>query len=231
MNTNLQKMGGVSALIAAATFMFGFVLFFTLLIPVGYFDTDTDPIEKVAFLVDNQSIMYLFNLIIYVVFGVMLVVLALALYERLKGRTPALAQIATSFGLIWAVLVIASGMVANVGASVVIALYGENVAQAASAWIALDIVVRGLGGGNEIVGGLWVLLVSWAALRAGVLPRGLNCLGVVVGVAGIITTIPVVAALEVFGAIFGLCLIVWFVWLGIIIMRSCQIGCYQNSVR
>ena len=59
----------------------------------------------------------------------------------------------------------------------------------------------GLGGGNEIVGGLWVLLVSWAALRAGGLPRALNYLGLVIGVAGILTVVP---ALGELGAIFGL---------------------------
>ena len=71
--------------------------------------------------------------------------------------------------------------------------------------------------GNEIVGGLWVLLVSWAALRVGGLPRALNYLGVVSGVAGLITVVPVLGEL---GAIFGLGLIVWFVWLGIVMLRS-----------
>ena len=79
-------------------------------------------------------------------------------------------------------------------------------------------MVVGLGGGNEIVGGLWVLLVRWAALRAGELPRLLNDLGLVLGVAGILHT--AVPALETLGAVFGLGLIVWFVWLGIVMLRS-----------
>jgi hypothetical protein len=45
----------------------------------------------VAFLANNQAIMYAWSLIIYVVFGVFLVVLALALHERLKAGSPALA--------------------------------------------------------------------------------------------------------------------------------------------
>lgn len=49
-----------------------------------------------------MSISYL---IAYVVFGIFLVVLALALYERLKAGAPAMAQTATAFGLIWAGLV------------------------------------------------------------------------------------------------------------------------------
>lgn len=217
---DLQKMGGVAALIEAATFVVGFVLLFTLLAPAGYFAADVDPIQNAAFLADNQAIMYLWYLIIYVVFGIFLVVLSLALYERLKAGSPAMAQTATAFGIIWAGLVIASGMVANIGTGVVVDLYGRDPAQAASLWLAINSVVTGLGGGNEIVGGLWVLLVSWVALRAGRLPRVLNYLGVVVSVAGILTAVPALAALEVLGAVFGLGLIVWFVWLGIVMVRS-----------
>jgi hypothetical protein len=64
----------------------------------------------------------------------------------------------------------------------------------------------------------WVLLVRWAALWTGTLPGVLNYLGLVLGVTGILHT--AVPALEVLGAVFGLGLIVWFVWLGIVLLRS-----------
>ena len=60
---------------------------------------------------------------------------------------------------------------------------------------------NGLGSGNEVAGALWVLLVSWAALQAGGLPRGLNFLGVMIGVSGLLTFVP---ALELLGVVFGL---------------------------
>jgi hypothetical protein len=215
---SLQKMGGVAALIMAATFVMGIALFFTLLVPAGYFAADVDAVQNAAFLANNQAVMYLWYLTIYVVFGVFLVVLSLALYERLQADSPAMAQTATAFGIIWAGLVIAECMVANVGTGVVVDLYGKDPAQAASLWLALDVMVRGLGGGNEMVGGLWVLLVSWAALRARGLPRALNYLGLVLGITGILHT--AVPALDVLGAVFGLALIVWFVWLGIVLVRA-----------
>ena len=218
---DLQKMGGVAALIEAATFVVGFALFFTLLAPSVYGSTDGDTVQSVAFLADNQAILYIWNLIIYVLFGIFLVVLALALYERLKAGAPAMAQTATAFGLIWAGLVIASGMVANISLGTVVDLYGKDPAQAASVWLALSSVEEGLGGGNEIAGGLWVLLVSWAALWARGLPRALNYLGMVIGVSGLLTVVPV---LEVLGAVFGLGLIVWFVWLGIVMLRDSKRG-------
>jgi len=214
---SLQKLGGVAALIMAGAFVVGFVFLVTLL--ANYGSLDVDPVQNVDFLMENQALVYLWHLIIYVVFGVFLVILTLALYERLKAGSPAMAQTATAFGIIWAGLMFASGMVANIGAGIVVDIYayGRDPAQAGSLWLALQFVVEGLGGGNEIVGGLWVLLASWAALRAGGLPRVLNYLGLVVSVSGLLTVVPALG--ELGGAVFGLGSIVWFVWLGIVMLR------------
>jgi len=210
-----QKIGGVAALIEAVAYVAGFGLYLTLLDSSGY----VGPVRKAAFLVDHQAVIYIANLFIYVIFGVFLVVLALALCERLKAGAPALVQTATAFGLIWAGLVIASGMIFNVGMATVVNLYGKDPAEAALVWLAIGSVQEGLGGGNEIVGGLWVLLVSWAALRGGALPKALNYLGVAIGVAGILTVVP---ALDVLTDVFGLSQIVWFAWLGIVMLRNSQ---------
>lgn len=214
---DLQRVGSISALMAAVTFIVGFVLLFTLLVPAGYFAADTDPVQTVAFLVDNQAVLYIWYLIIYVIFGIFLVVLSLALRQRLQSSAPALSQIATAFGLIWAGLVIASGMVANVGVGVVVELYAQDPMQAATVWTAVHAVVVGLGGGNEIVGGVWLLLISWAAWQADTLSRGLNGLGLVVGTAGILTT--VFPTFDALGAVFGLGSIVWFIWTGILMWQ------------
>ncbi len=210
-----QKVGGVAALIEAAAFVVGFAMAATVL--AAYTMGNPDPGESVAFLADNQTIMYVWTLIIYVVFGVFLVVLSLALHERLKAGSPATARTATAFGLIWAGLVIASGMLIINDLGVVADLYGSDPAQAESVWLALNSVEEALGGAIELPGGLWVLLLSWAALRAGGLPRALSYLGMVIGVAGILTVVP---ALEALTAVFGLGLIVWFAWLGIVMLRG-----------
>jgi len=212
---DFQKMGGVAALIEALTFVVGFVLYFTVLAPLS--SGSLDPSQTVAFLADNQGVVYLLNLVSYVAFGVFLVVLALSLHDRLKSVAPAMVQTATVFGLIWAGLVIASGMIANIGTGVVVNLYGTDPAQASLIWLALAPVVNGLGGGNEIVGALWILLVSWASLRADELPKALNYLGLVIGVAGILHAVPGLGEL---GSIFGLGCILWFVWIGIVMLRT-----------
>ncbi|MEM8533032.1 MAG: DUF4386 family protein [Chloroflexota bacterium] len=209
-----QKMGGIAAIYQAAAYVAGMVFFLLVMDYTGV----VDPVQRVALLADNQLSLYIMNLVIYVVFGIFLVVLTLALHERLKTNAPSLMRTATAFGLIWAGLVIASGMVANIGTGVVVDLYETDPTQAAMIWLAIDTIVEGIGGGNEIVGGLWVLLVSWAALQTDGLPRVLNYLGLVIGLAGIVSAIPAFGDLG--GIIFGLGQIVWFVWLGFVLLLS-----------
>jgi len=211
---NLQKMGGIAALIGAATNLFALVTYLTVLAPKVY--GSDDPGQIVALFSDNQALMRVWYQIIYLVFGVSLIFLSLALCERLKAGSPALAQALTTFGLIWAVLVIVIGTLSINNLSTVVRLYGENPAQAATVWLTLESVETGLGGGGgeTIVSALWFLLLSWAAMRARELPRLLNYLGVVIGVAGILE----VVLLPALAAVYGLGLIIWFVWLGIVLL-------------
>jgi len=217
-----QKMGGIAALIGAATNLLGAVVFVTLLSPKGLGSTDSDPGKTVALIADNQGAMRAFNEIIFLAFGVALIFLSLALYERLKAGSAVLAQAATIFTLIWAVLVIVVGTLSINDLSTVVKLHGENPAQAATVWLTLDSVETGLGagGGETIVSALWFLLLSWAALRSRALPRLLIYLGVVTGVAGILSVL-VLTALE---AVYGLGLIIWFAWLGIVMLRRSPVS-------
>ena len=212
--SRLQKVGGIAALYEAIAYVVGMVVFLAVVDYAGA----ANPAQKIALVIENQTALAMTNLVIYVLFGVALVVLSLALHEQLKAKSPAMMQIATALGLIWAGVVIASGMVFNVGMGVVAELYGADPVQATAVWTAINAVGNGIGGGVELLGGLWTLLVSLAALRAGLFGKGLNYLGVLVGVAGTITIIPALG--ELGGMIFGLTQIVWFAWLGIAMLRK-----------
>ncbi len=213
---NLQKAGGVASFIAAATYIVGFALLSTFLADAG-FGEDGDDVNMFAFEMSNQGLMYLWNFIIYIVNAVFLVVLVVALHDRLKGATPALSQIAAAFGLIWAGLVLASGMLANISLAEVSALYELDQDSAQTMWATLSNVQEGIGGGNEITGGLWILLLSWAGLRGASLSKGLCWLGVVIGLAGIASTIPGMS--DPGGIVFGLGFILWFIWTGVYLLR------------
>ncbi|MCC6169312.1 MAG: DUF4386 family protein [Caldilineaceae bacterium] len=207
-------MGGIAALYEAAAYIVGMIGFLAVVDVSGV----ADPVKQVALMADNLTFLYILHLIVYVVWGIFMVVLALALYERLKTNSPAIVQIATVFGLFWACVIIVSGMIHNVGMQTVVDLYGKDPAQAGTVWLTIDSVLGGLAGSNEAIGGIWLLLLSWAALRSGELSKLLNYLGVVVGVAGIISIVPALAGILIY--VFALGQIVWFIWLGIAMLRS-----------
>ncbi len=219
----LQKVGGISALYMAVAHLIGIV---TFLIVLDYLSI-TDPAQKLALNVDKQMVIFSTNLLMYVFFGFALIVLSLALYDRMKSGAPALMQVATAIGIIWAGSLIASGMVANAGLTSVVALYAKDPAQTVLTFQAIEAITNGLGNANgEILGGIWTLLVSLAALQTGRLPKGLNILGLLVGAVGIITIIPALNALT---GVFGLGQIVWFIWLGIVLL--CHPGKASAEVR
>jgi hypothetical protein len=212
---NLQKFGGFAALYMAAAYLTGMVIFIAIL----DYPSITSPTQKVALLVEMQMITFSTNLLMYVFFGVFLIILSLALYDRLKSGAPALMQVGTALGIIWAGSLIASGTVANAGIDPVVALYAKDPAQAAMSWQGIEAVANGLGNANgEILGGLWALLVSLAALRTGGLPRGLNFLGLLVGTVGILSLVP--SLTDLLTGVFGLSQIIWFIWLGLMLLHN-----------
>lgn len=210
---SLQRVGAVAALYMAAAYLAGIVLFLVVL----DYPSVVDPVQKVALLAEHQTVIYITNLLMYVVFGILLVFLALALSERLAAASPAVVRAATIIGCIWAGALVLSGMAANAGIAPVVALRGEDPAQAAAVWMAIESVTNGLGGANgEVLGGVFTLLVCGAARRANEFPRGLNGLGLAVGGAGVLSTVPGLGGLA---GLFGATGTVWFAWLGIVLLR------------
>lgn len=210
----LHKSGGIAALYMAISHLIGIVIFLVIL---DYLSI-TDPAQKVALNVDKQMVVFSTNLLMYVIFGFALIVLSLALYDRLKSGTPALMQVATAVGIIWAGSLIASGMVANAGLATVVALHAKDPAQAVLTFQGIEAMANGLGNANgEILGGMWTLLVSLAAVQTIAFPKTLNILGLLIGAVGIITIFPALNALT---GLFGMGQIIWFTWLGIVLLSN-----------
>lgn len=215
-HTGSSRAGAVGALTAAATFVFGIALLVTSL--RDYIDATAA--ESVEFLVGHQSTLFAWHFVIFLVFGVAIIPLARALHRRLADVSPQLADIGAVFAYIWAGLMFATGMISNIAIDAVADLDETDPAGAEALWSSIDAVTEGLGGGNELVGGMWILLVSLAAWGTGRLPTGLNVLGIISASAGLITLIP---GLSDVGMIFGLGSIAWFAWTGIVLLRGSEV--------
>lgn len=215
----LKKFGGFAAFYLAAAYIIGLILFVVVL----DYPSITDPAQKLTVLVENQLVIFSTNLLLYVFFGLFLAVLALALHDHLKSGAPALMQVATVVGIIWAGSLIASGMVSNAGIDLVVTLYAKDPAQAMLTWETIETIAsNGIGNGNgEILGGVWTLLVSLAALRSGGLTKALNILGLLIGAVGIITLTP---GLKDLVGIFAIGHIIWYIWVGIVLLGTSSKG-------
>ncbi|MBT8114890.1 MAG: DUF4386 family protein [Arenicella sp.] len=203
---SLQKIAGISAISEGLIYITAFIYFGAF----WSYPADGIPAEKMAYLAEQQLTFSMIYFLMYVVFGLLLAVLVVGLNERLKTSNNPLVTIGSLFGVIWVGLVIASGMISMIGLDQAINLMEANPEKALDMWLIVSVITESIGGGNELVGGLWVLLISVAALQAGWLPRALNYLGLVVGMAGIATIYPA----AIFTEIFGVSQIIWFICLG-----------------
>lgn len=211
---NLQKVGGIAAILHSLAYLIGIGLYLSVMSPI----IDATPEEYLLLLPEYKNILSVWILIAYLLAGFCLVPVSLAFYERLKNASPSLIQISTVLGFIWATLIIGSGNLMIYGFEEIANLYAKNPAQAATVYITLAIVQNGIVSANELTGGVWVLLLSWSALQVGELSKALNYLGLTIGAAGILTLIPPIA--ETTQLFFGMSMIVWFAWGGIILLRK-----------
>ena len=209
----IQKIGGICAILEALIYIFAFIIYGGILV---YPNANASAVEQLNFLNDNYLILSILNLISYVLFGILLAVLVLAIHQRLKNHSPIFTNLTSIFGIIWVGLVIASGMIGNIGLNSVLDIGVKEPENAMLIWSSISIVSEGLGGGNEIIGGIWVLLISTIAFKKNIFSKLLNLLGLIVGIAGILTIYP----LEIFTEIFGISQIIWFLWVGISMIRK-----------
>lgn len=173
--------------------------------------------DKIAYIASQQVLLSLANTVGYLVFGSLLLIAVQTTQTRLKGLSSLLLNTASAFGFIWVVLMMCSGMVALVGMNTMLTLFAKGSPHADTLFYIYTTVVNSLGGGIELVGGLWVLLISLCGLKTQQLAKGLHLLGLVVGSFGVLTLFQSVPAMK---DAFGLSQIVWFFWMGRALLKS-----------
>lgn len=211
---HLRRAGGFAALYVAVAYLAAIPYFVFLVDYPGATDLE----DKVNLLVEHQTSMYLMHLVSFEFVALALIVVTLAVHQHLRDHAPATSQVAAAVGLIRSGLLLASVMVFDHGMAVVVDPHAGDPRQAEATWHVIETVADALGGtGGDVVGGLWFLLVSWAALRSAMFSRPLNWLGLAVGAAALLSAVPGLGVLEV---LVGLLQIVWFAWFGFITMRT-----------
>lgn len=212
---NRSLMGwGASAFFAMPLCYVGMFLIFGVALSIPQSESVND---KIAYIATQESMLSLAYIIGYLIFGTLLLIAVQAMHTRLTTSSSHLMNAASAFGFIWVVLMMCSGMIALTGMHTMLTLFAKGNSHADTLFYVYTTMVNGLGGGIELIGGMWVLLLSIFGLKTAQLAKGLHIFGVIVGVLGILT---IMQSLPEMKDAFGVSQIVWFIWMGIALLKS-----------
>lgn len=224
----LQRAGGIAAIVCALTYLFGFILFIGLIEP----PTDSSDVAHLHLLIAQRDTFFVGFIVIGIVFSLSLLLLNQSLLSVYKNVCPHVARYNSTLGNIWAMFVLASTFIFLTSLPFLANYAVANEENAVVVLKSVEIVVDALGGGIELLGAIWVLFISYMGIKCGLFAKLLHGLGVIVGVAGILTLftglsfLSDISLFEAATAIFGLGQIVWFVLLGIHLIRHHKEGAH-----
>jgi hypothetical protein len=206
----LHKIGGVASIanaVVCAICLVFLLLVFPRLGLVGPSDW-IDPVKNIAAHSASPITFFLFNLE-YILWSIFLILIVLALRERMQAGAPNLMRIVVIGASISCALWLATGLIEIVGNPSIVS------AKDASAFRALMGVFFGLSNAGDHASGWVVLLIGWAALKTRGLPRILSYLSVLLGIIAILEfAVQPLVFVNVFLSI------VWSLWLGVVLLRS-----------
>ena len=191
----------------AACYIILFVIYGALLTtPSG------DISEKVAYLLANRILVEVSYIIGYLVFAICLIVTSVALYLVEGVHSQLLKSVTLVFGVIWAAVLFIAGMISLTSMSLMSSMDPENLSAITSIYRSMLLLENSLGGGIELIGGVWVLLLGWLSLKHGAFSRAWAVFSLCKGAIGVAT---VFSSEPILRDLFGLTGIVWFIWLAV----------------
>lgn len=209
---NLQKIGGISAIISAASYIFAIGLFLTVLMPLA--DTNINIHDYMAFFVPHKTIVFVSTFSMYIIHGVCLVFLALALHERLRISSPTLSVFALCFGLIWSSFVLLSGFINIWGNEALISLYSKSAAEADSLKTALSTITLGIDSSDRFLGCLWIGFVCFASFKSHIFLKAFNWFGFITSILSLLIGLFLPANDSSASFLFGVSAIIWWLAVG-----------------
>ncbi len=213
-NRRLEKLGGLAAIYGALVYLLTMTVFLLVL----DYPSLTNPADRAAMIINHQGLVIILHWLSYILFGLALTVLSFALFKTIHLKDASGMIFATIFAVIWATLLIASGLIFNHGAAAVAALHIADPEQAVLLWQGIEVISSALSfADGELLGGLWMVLVGVSAGKSGHFHKFLNLLAVGVGFLGILSIVPF---LNILSALFGLGQLIWFIGIGISLLKG-----------
>jgi len=221
-SNTLNKIGACASIGMALCYLSLFVIYGGLLNP----PVDGSVTDKIAYLLAQHTLIKSTYLIGYIVFAGLLCLTTQALLQTYRADAPQVMDSASLFALFWALVLLCTGMIGITGLGQLGALQTTDPDGAAQLYRSIALLEESLGGGIELLGGVWVLLLGVAGWRGGLFSRSFSLFSLLKGSIGVAT---VVSSESILRDLFGLSGIVWFVWLGIVLWpESPESGAPRN---
>ncbi|OQY30064.1 MAG: hypothetical protein B6244_02045 [Candidatus Cloacimonetes bacterium 4572_55] len=206
-----QKIGGYAALLEGVLFIIILAIFFLLLPALGLTDIrDLSNPTVMLPIISEWPIVSVVGLI-DVPFASLLLLIVLAVNEKLMIQAPRVARVSKILGIFSPILVLIVGIIRFIGILVISDLFRQGLPGVDAGFITIYIVETGFDLSAMVVMGIWVLTVNWTALKFGGFPKRMAYTGLVVGVMHIFIIIPFLVVLADS---------IWFSWLGIVLLKD-----------
>lgn len=195
----------ISALICAMCYIVG-ITYIAVIAP----NFAESVMSQFQHLVKYPSSMMVWYAILYIVFGLSLLMLNHSLrYVLPRKNSNAMWSFSFRIGDIWAGFVLATGfiMISTIG---FFQHHGELQDSFVVIWQTMYILVQSIGGGIELLGGIWMITITIICRQNQLINRFTLFLGLIIGMAGLLTIFP---KLEQLALVFGLGQILWFICL------------------
>lgn len=212
--TSLNK-ARASLLICILCFMYGF----WLLVSKFHYLNDTNflPQQTLELLVLDSNHFITWNVVVYLVYGVSLLYLTINLFFHVRQKEPELAIGILVMGGIWSGFMFLSGGLAIELINSVKGLHTLNSELAIEVWTIGSLLHESIGGGNELIGAIWVGLISSALPSRIGATLAAKLFGYAVTFFGLCTLFE---SSETFASLFGATLIFWFLLLHLALPTS-----------
>lgn len=204
----VRKLDSLASFTCGMCYLLG--LSFVIVFAPNYGD---GPNQQLQYVYNQPELMKVWYVIIYLVFGLSLLFLNSSVNYKLKGS---IRHAASSIGIIWSGFVIATGLFAiNVIGTINPSSVEVSGMQTLELWQLLSLIISSIGGGIEVMGGLWLLLIAFQLNS--IQSKAFKVFSAVIGVSGVLTIFPSLSDLTV---VFGLGQMIWFFALSYILYRK-----------
>ncbi|EAR11457.1 hypothetical protein [Reinekea blandensis] len=178
---------------------------------------DATTAEKIAYLIENKGLYNFTYVLGYVLFACLLCFCVYVVGQLGSMASKTTVAMMSLFGYFWVVVLLCTGMIGISSNELLASQNASNPAAAEVVYYAGTLLTESLGGGIEFIGGVWLFLLGVIGWRHGLLSKTLSAFTLVKGAIGIATLFSAELVLRV---VFGLSGIVWFIWIGVVLIKK-----------